>query len=300
MSHVLERPDDVSDESVADAVRQHWHPGVDSVEHLAVGWGAHHWRAWAEGEPVLFVTLDPPTDRHTAASLEGAYASAAALGLDFVWPSLPQLEGSFTLPFAGRTLSVTGWLDGERPAVCTPDLPDLLGALHRAPVPPGAPVWTSEIDPELAARLADLLAASWDGPLGAAARSVLAEHMSQVTGWFREHTMLKGRVASSSYVVTHGEPGLHNQWHARGRTWLIDWESLRLAPRERDLATLVHTGIDADGDPAMVRLFDLEWRLSEIWSFARWLQGPHEGHADDRTALAGLTDELTRPHFDER
>jgi len=70
---------------------------------------------------------------------------------------------------------------------------------------------------------------------------------------------------------------------------LIDWESLRLAPRERDLATLVHAGVATDGDPAMIRLFDLEWRLSEVWSFARWLQGPHEGDADDRAALAGLT-----------
>ena len=50
----------------------------------------------------------------------------------------------------------------------------------------------------------------------------------------------------------------------------------------------------------MVRLFDLEWRLAEIWSFAQWLQGPHVGDADDRTALGGLTGELTRPHFDER
>ena len=81
---------------------------------------------------------------------------------------------------------------------------------------------------------------------------------------------------------------------------MIDWESLRLAPRERDLATLVHAGVATDGDPAMIRLFDLEWRLSEVWSFARWLQDPHEGDADDRAALVGLTEELTRPHFDER
>ena len=45
--------------------------------------------------------------------------------------------------------------------------------------------------------------------------------------------------------------------------------------------------------------FDLEWRLSEIWSFAQWLQGPHVGDTDDHTALGGLAEELTRPHFGE-
>ena len=233
---------------------------------------------------MLFVTLDPPTVRHTAASIEGAYAAAAALELDFVWPPVGQLQGPFTLPFDERTVSVTRWLDGERPRCSTSDLPDWLGALHRAPIPAAAPVWTTEVDPRVADRCRDLVLAPWDGPLGLAARLVLLEHLSQVVGWVKEHTFLAQRADPSTYVVTHGEPGVHNQWRARGRTSLIDWESLRLAPRERDLATLVHAGVATDGDPGMIRLFDLEWRLSEIWSFARWLQGAHEGDADDRSA----------------
>ncbi len=274
---VLERPSDVSDEAVLDAVRRHWHGGVDAVEHLAVGWGAHHWCALSAGAPQLFVTLDPPTERHTAASIEGAYAAAAALGLDFVWPSVPSQGGPFTLPLAGRTLSVTEWLEGERPTSSSPDLEDLLRALHGAPAPVGAPVWRTEVDPRLGDRLRELLQAPWAGPLGAAARSHVAAHVDQVAAWVAEHAALVARADPSTYVVTHGEPGLHNQWRARGRTWLIDWESLRLAPRERDLATLVHAGVATDGDAAMVRLFDLEWRLSEVWSFARWLQGPARG-----------------------
>ena len=133
-----------------------------------------------------------------------------------------------------------------------------------------------------------------------AARELVVEHLAQVGAWAREHARLLALADPATYVVTHGEPHVRNQWLARGRTWLIDWESLLLAPRERDLATLVHEGRDVDHDPQMVRLFDLEWRLSEIWSFAQWLQGPHVGDADDHTALGGLTDELTRPHFGER
>ena len=282
-----------------DAVSRYWHGDVDRVEHLAVGWGAHHWCALAAGEPLLFVTLDPPTERHTAVSIEGAYAVTASLGLDFVWPSVPRLDGPFTLPLGTRTLSVTRWLEGERPTASTPDLPDLLRVLHGVPVPVAAPVWTTEVDTQLGDRLRDLLLAPWPGPLGTAARVLLREHVDQVAAWVTEHATLVERADPSAYVVTHGEPGLHNQWEAQGQTWLIDWESLRLAPRERDLATLVHAGVATDGDAAMIRLFDLEWRLSEVGSFARLLQGPHEGDADDCEALAAFADELTRPHFGE-
>lgn len=297
---MLERPPDVTDDEVLAVVRRHWEPRADAVEHLAVGWGAHHWRVEVQGEPTLFATLDPDLPRHTQASLEAAYASAAALGLDFVWPSLPTAGGAFTVPVGARTASVTRWLDGRRPDESVAELPDLLAELHRTPAPSTARRWATEIDPALPVLLRELLQRPWDGPLGSSARELLVEHLTAVGGWAREHARLLDLADPATYVVTHGEPHVRNQWLARGRTWLIDWESLVLAPRERDLATLVHEGRDVDHDPQMVRLFDLEWRLSEIWSFAQWLQGPHTGDADDRTALGGLTGELTRPHFGER
>jgi spectinomycin phosphotransferase len=297
---VLERPPDVTDDDVLDVVRRHWEPRADAVEHLPVGWGAHHWRVDVDGEPTLFATLDPDLPRHTHDSLAAAYASAARLDLDFVWPSLPGLDGAHVVPVGARTASVTGWLEGERPTDSVPELPDLLAELHAAPVPPSALAWRSEVDPHLGDRLRDLLQQPWPAPLGAAARALVVERLTQVGGWAREHARLVALADPTTYVVTHGEPHVRNQWLARGRTWLIDWESLVLAPRERDLATLVHEGRDVDHDPEMVRLFDLEWRLSEIWSFAQWLQGPHLGDADDHTALGGLTEELTRPHVGER
>ena len=288
----------MTDADVLTAVRRHWAPEVDEVTYLAVGWGAHHWRADAAGDPVLFVTLDIPLPRHTAASLEGAYASAAALAgeLAFVWPSLPSADGPFTVAMSWGRLSVTRWLEGERPASSSSDLEAMLAALHAAPPPGRAPRWTSIVEPDLLDRLRSLLQQAWDGPLGPSARDLVVEHLAQVTGWSREHAFLLGRADPSSYVVTHGEPGVHNQWLAGGATYVLDWESLALAPRERDLVTLLQEGRDVDHDPGLVRLFDLEWRLSEISSFAQWLQQPHVGDADDRTALGGLTHELTRPH----
>lgn len=92
-------------------------------------------------------------------------------------------------------------------------------------------------------------------------------------------------------MATHGEPHVHNQWRtADGRLLLIDWETLRLAPPERDLGGGIAELLPHD--PAMLRLFRLEWHLSEICSFSDWLRGPHEDDADTRTALRALAHEL--------
>ena len=42
---VREPPLNVSDDDVLAAVREHWTAEVDGVEHLPVGFGAHHWAA---------------------------------------------------------------------------------------------------------------------------------------------------------------------------------------------------------------------------------------------------------------
>ena len=99
-----------------------------------------------------------------------------------------------------------------------------------------------------------------------------------------------------SWVITHGEPHERNQIVTLDTTLLVDWESVRLAPAERDWRTLLergwapHPGIDA----AMLDLFDLEWRLDEISQYAAWFAAPHTGTASDRVAMGGLLHELTR------
>ena len=71
---------------------------------------------------------------------------------------------------------------------------------------------------------------------------------------------------------------------------------MKLAPRERDLSTLVQAGYgdQVRADRAMVELFDLEWRLSEIDAYAAWFAAPHTGTMDDRVAYGGLEEELAR------
>lgn len=301
-----EPPEDVSDDAVLDAVREHWLPGADGVEHLPVGFGAHHWRVYAAGEPRLFVTLDALGERHSLGSLTAAYAGAAALaadGLEFVHPPL----APFTAPFARGALSATAWLDGE-PAGEGPMVDAaadaaahaaMLRRLHAATLP-DLPHWRPLVPDDLAGRLARLLRNPWDtGPHGARARSALRERLEHITRWTSAYHRLAIEARTRPWVATHGEPDTHNQVVTRSGPVLVDWESLKLAPRERDLRGLVEAGRADLVAPywPMIEMFDIEWRLDEISQYAAWFEAPHSGTASDEIALAGLEHELARAEW---
>lgn len=306
---MLTPPERVSDADVRDAVRTHWLEGAVTAVHLAVGFGAHHWEVADDVGRRLFVTLDALGSRHTAASLEGAYAGAAALaraGLRAVWPSLPGRSGTFTVPFGEGALSATGWLEGRTPSESDAAAPGHVGrvvavldSLHRCPAPPGIPEWAPRVDTDLPRRLRDRVAVPWTrGPFGEEARAAIADRLPDIDRWTRRYLALAEEALRhrSAWVATHGEPHFANQVVTPDGLRLVDWESLALAPRERDLVDLIDRGaatVDSLGacEP-MLELFRLDWRLSEIAEYAAWFRGPHDHSADDRTALGGLHGEL--------
>jgi spectinomycin phosphotransferase len=285
---VRERPPGVSDADVLAAVRTHWDGDAGDVEHLPVGFDAHHWRARVKGRPALFVTLD-------ATSHEAAYAAAAVLAfrLDFVVAGLPTHDLAYSVPVGGGALSCTPWVWGERPADARETAEATaatLARLHAVTPPPDLPRWEPLVVPDVAATLGE----PWDGgPLGERARSAVADHLDDVAAWTDRHHVLAAAAEDRPWVVTHGEPHVRNQLVTPVRTLLIDWESVRLAPAERDLRWLP-PDLRPDADPEMVELFDLEWRLDEISQYAALFSGHHTGGPDDETALAGLLEELTR------
>jgi spectinomycin phosphotransferase len=305
---VREAPAGVRDSDVLDLVRRHWQTGVDAVDHLPVGFGAWHWRASAGGEPAFFVTLDRLADRHTAESLEAAYRGAADLaasGLGFVLAPLPADDGSVTVGLRDDRLSVTPWVAGESgggdlpgPAAAV-ETAAMLAALHAAPVPAAVKAWRPLVDAGLPERLAELTQAPWDrGPYGEQARAALGDRLADVASWVERYLALAGGTDPTTWVATHGEPHTRNQLRTvDGRTLLVDWESLKLAPAERDLRFLVEQGHGSScgADPSLVEMFDLEWRLDEVAQYAEWFQAPHAGTESDRVALGGLLHELNRP-----
>lgn len=299
MGQVREPPPHVTDSSVLQAVREHWSAEVDAVEHLPVGFGAHHWAASVRGRPTHFVTLDRLDGKHDTASLEASYAVACALmfPLDFVVAPVPSHLGSLTVPLGGGALSVTAWINGSNPErLDLPVVADLLGRLHAVAPPDGLVPWTTVTPPSLPDDLRELTREPWDtGPLGERARLAIRSRLDAIRGWSADYHALSELAARKPWVVTHGEPVEHNLMLTLGKTRLVDWETVRLAPAERDWRTLVERGLPRDGlDPAMLDLFDLEWRLDEISQYAAWFGAPHTGTASDRVAIGGLLHELTR------
>ncbi len=296
-----EAPAGVADAEVLTAVRAHWLPAAVHVTHLPVGFGAHHWRAETADGPALFVTLDALGPRHSLTSLRSAYAGAAALagsGLGFVVaPLVP-----YAVAFGDGALSVTPWLSG--PVVGDGDVVDaagdaaMLSRLHSS-TPGAIPVWAPLVPADLAASLRPRLTASWDtGPYGPAARDALLTRIDAIEGWTTSYHRLASVALTRPWVPTHGEPHTRNQVRLPdGGVGLVDWESLKLAPRERDLRGIVEAGRGdlVDADASMLEMFDLEWRLDEISQYSAWFAAPHSGTASDQEAFAGLLEELDRP-----
>lgn len=304
-----EPPDDVTPADVLRAVREHWDADVTEAEHLPVGFGAHHWVASVGGRRAWFVTLDALLPRHTTESLEAAYAGAARLAsrLDFVLACLPTHRGGFTVPFAGGALSVAPWLDGSSGDRSwteddTRSTAAMLTRLHTAEAP-DLPAWRPLLAQPgvFADELARSTAQPWDGgPYGEPARQALDQALGDIRHWAHRYDDL-ARTAlehEDAWVPTHGEPDGSNQLLAHGHRFLIDWESLRRAPRERDLWALGpgwQQGYDAPVDTALLELFDLEWRLAEIAEFAGWFCAPHADGENEAEAFHALLGELDRP-----
>jgi spectinomycin phosphotransferase len=295
---VREPPKDVADAEVLAVVRDAWLPSADAVEHLPVGFGAHHWRVLRQGEPQLFVTLDSLTGRHDARSLHAAYAGAvrlAADGLEFVHPNLDPV----TVVLGSGVLSATRWRAGVvRERLNLAETASMLTRLHAATVD-DLPRWRALVGADFAVQLRGRLETAWDaGPFAAQARTALRDRLDVIAEWTRRYHELAERARRERWVPTHGEPHERNQLITPDGTLLVDWESLKLAPRERDLRVLVDAGATAaDASPSMVEMFDLEWRLDEINQYADWFESPHTGTASDRVALGGLLEELGRAEW---
>ena len=312
-----EPPPHVGDELVLATVREHWDTAATRVMHLPVGFGAHHWAAGDDAARRLFVTFDTLGSRHTAATLEATYAAADALAgdLDFVLPPLATTTcnstststSDFTVPVADGALSATRWVDGTsgrgplRDRAEAEATAELLARLHATAAPTGIERWQPLVTVRYAAELALALGGPWEeaGPYGAHARQALSDRIADIGRWVARYHHLAAEARERPWVATHGEPHSANQVLTPNGRLLVDWESLRLAPAERDLRVLVQDGHADLVAPAwsMLEMFDLEWRLDEIAQYSRWFSAPHTGTASDEVAWGGLRGELERDEW---
>ncbi len=298
-----EPPAEVADDDLLAEVRRSWDAAVDRVGYLPVGFGAHHWTARADEVPRLFVTYDPRADADGFAVLEAAYDGAAALrarGLEFVLAPLAAGSGGPLVPFARGALSCTPWKDG------TSDEPldvawtrDVLARLHATDPPAGLPRWRPRVGPDFPQAVAAVTEQEWGpGPYADRARADVRDRLGDIARWTDRYHRLADLARQHTWVATHGEPHHANQLQTAEGRFLVDWDTLRLAPAEVDLHVLVEEGMEpgeVGADPEMLELFDLEWRLDEIHQYAAWFAAPHTGTRDDDIAFADLRHELARP-----
>ena len=138
------------------------------------------------------------------------------------------------------------------------------------------------------------------GPYSEAAREWLVDHASALSRHLRTFDVLARSLDGAELVVTHGEPHPGNVLRVDGRPMLIDWDTVALAPRERDLFMLggdlaLAEYAAATGyvpDPDRIALYRLAWDLGDVAAFMARFRASHEDDADTRdswTYLAGTT-----------
>jgi spectinomycin phosphotransferase len=325
---VRDKPAGVEGREVGDALAQGWGIRAVALRYTAVGGGSYHWAVRGSEGRRRFVTVDdldgkPWLGQTRAAVLDGLRAAmdtAVALrrqaGLRFVTAPVPALNGEAVRPLDSRyALAVFPFLDGspgrfgeDLSARQRGELTALLAALHLAtPALARPPVARIELPRRAAldAALGDL-GRPWDGgPFSEPARALLTRTAGQVRNLLTTFDRLAARVAQSARapVITHGEPHPANLIQAGSGPMLIDWDTVGLAPPERDLWWIDTGGeelrryADATGraaDPAALACYRLRWALDDISAFVALLRSPHHRTADPEHAWRALQITLAR------
>jgi spectinomycin phosphotransferase len=317
---MYDEPDDLSLTDIADALRRFWSIDVTSIEYAPVGFGSYHWRVMDTGGRRWFVTADRLTklaagDDEGFRRLRSAYETASALrksGLDFVVAPVEGGSGQLLQRIPpGWALALFEWIDGlpagdgSWPAgTRRVDAARLVGRLHLTPPPDGLRRFRFEID--YRDEIFDA-APERTGPYAERARDVVRDATAGIKALLARYDRLVATLEldSSPWVVSHGEPHSANFIAgADGRLHLIDWDTVRLAPPERDLAALpmrepgvlaayLDSGVLRPPRPDAIELFDAWWVLTEISLYARYFRQPHIESEDSRVSWRGLQENVS-------
>jgi spectinomycin phosphotransferase len=318
-------PDGLDEGELAAALSSSWGLGVGGLRYVPKGYGSYHWTAATPDGRKFFLAVDdldvkPWLGDDCSSTFEGlraAYGTASRLreqaGLGFVVGPVPAYGGDAAVRLSSRySLAVFPFVPGEAGRWGEPLRPgdrdgliELLAALHAAT--PSVASLAPRRGVHLPGRSGleealDALGRPWTGgPLAEPARRELADGADTVHEWLTSFDQLGVRVAEAGAapVVTHGEPHPGNLMRTADGTALIDWDTVAIAPPERDLwmlddgtgAGLARYG-DLTGravDDNAVALYRLGWRLLDVALFTAQLRSAHGRDQGTKKALWGLT-----------
>jgi len=328
---VFTPPTDVDAGELSRLLERRWGLVEPALEYAPVGFGSHHWWCGTGDGTRYVVSADDlyaaqhgaPPDA-VAAVLDRAYRTAVALredaGLEFVVAPIRNDEGGVVCAFGDRyVVRVEPFVEGvtadngpytsraERRRVAT-----AIGRLHAATarLPAGLARRDDLAIPSragLEGALADLRAPWTAGPYGEPSRSLLQTYASDLRRRLRAFDEVAERTlaGAGAPVVTHGEPHRGNVVMGRdGTVHLVDWDTALVAPRERDLRTVLDedgTGwaeYTAEAGDVVLRRDVLElyrewWELAEIAIYVTQFRTSHRESEDTRVAWEGLNGYLT-------
>jgi spectinomycin phosphotransferase len=316
---VYECPADLPDADVAEALRHHWRLDVAELHYAPVGYGGYHWTVRDAAGLRWFATASRLTGTADLADLRasmGAARDLADCGLSFVVAAVRARSGELVIQASpDYAISVFPFVDGvvgrlgdalsfaDRAAIT-----DMLAALHTAR-PPSGPVPVRELNPRSRIQLEISLrerGRPWrGGPYAEAARALVSEYADGLSAALATFDDLVAQVAASSMLVlTHGEPKPGNLIRRGDEFLLIDWDTVGLAPPERDLWWVLS---DSEAEAARyaeltgrevseqaVILYRLRWDLDDIGLLLADFRAAHQQDKDTEVGWAALAATVPR------
>lgn len=316
-------PEEFETSALAGFLADGWGFDVEAADYAAVGAGSYHWVVCDFKGTRGFVTVDDldrkpwlgDTRESVFDGLSSAFDTAVALregGLGFVVAPFPTSRGETVHRIGPRhTIALFPFVDGhagpyghydtaERAAVVT-----MLAELHQATPAVGSVARRVGLDlpgrRHLEAGLREVNQTWLGGPLSEPARRAFASHASDVAELLALADRLSADVEKrgGKWVVTHGEPHAANVMRSGESLLLVDWDTVALAPPERDLWMLVGDTADAAAlyadatgqrlDQVAVSFFRLTWDLKDLAEYLNVLRSPHRQTEDTVKAYDGLT-----------
>lgn len=315
-------PEEFTTSALTRLLTEGWDLDVDSAAYSAVGAGSYHWVVTERDGGRRFVTVDDldskPWLKDKPESLfEGlrrAYQTAAALrdaGLGFVVGPTSTASGEALRRVGQRyTIALFPFVDGQAGRFGVYDtagriaVVKLLAELHQASPAVASAAGSAGLDlpgrRQIEAGLAELDQTWSGGPLSEPARHVFAGRASDVAELLALADRLSAEVRGrdSNWVVTHGEPHAANVMRTGESRVLVDWDTVALAPPERDLwlvlsddqeeATIYADATGHEVDQTALDFFRLTWDLKDLATYLDVLRAPHRDNEDTAQALQGV------------
>jgi spectinomycin phosphotransferase len=327
---VYTEPRDVDPAALAQQLERHWGLTDPALDYVPVGFGSHHWRADEPDGGCHFVSVDDlAAPQHCSAdvdavfdALDRAFRTAAALAeegeLEFVVPPMRDDEGCVLLRLGDRhAVRVEPYVEGATADAGEYEMPGerrrmatALGRLHSAALSADLPLRDDLTIPSRASleEALDRLDVPWNaGPFGERTRSLVEPRAEELRRRLIAYdgAAERTRHAPEPWVVTHGEPHRANVIvDARGDVHLVDWDTVRVAPRERDLRMVLdddRTGWDEYVDeagpvvlrPEVLDLYREWWDLSEVAIYVTQFRTAHDETEDTLVAWESLNGYLS-------